>query len=321
MRLEDWRELPAEQVAPILEQACGRWQSELGWDARALFDLVEASRRQGELPGLVALDDNGHVTGWCYSSLQQGLLFVGALHGQRADVVRALLDEVLASPEANYARAYRCFVFPDTPAVAAALARRRFEIENFLYLSRQLPAGEPGQTALPVRPWTVADVPETARLMARAYAGTPDARCFAPGGRLDEWAAYLAQIVRTPACGTWSPSGSLASVVPVNGSGELKAAILATTLSDTTTHVAQIVVDPPFRRRGLAAALVQSAAACAARQGATRQTLLVAESNAPARALYARLGFTETTSFLFADRARISRGASAATTLSNANNV
>lgn len=308
MRLEDWRESPPDRLAPLFEQECDRWRRHLGWDAQPLFALVERTRGAGGLPGLIAVDDDGHVAGWCYATLHEGLLFIGALHGERAEVVRALLDAVLATPEASYARGYRCFMFPETPAVTAALVRRRFDVKPFLYLSRPIAGGTDVAVPAPTRGWQPEDLPETVRLMARAYAGTEGGRCFAPGGRLEEWAAYLAQIARTPACGTWLPEASFACPPDAGVAGPgLLAVLIATRLAGETAHVAQVAVDPQWRGRGIAAALVEASAARAAASGATRQTLLVAESNATARRLYARLGFVETTSFVFADRARISR--------------
>ncbi|MGA0615636.1 GNAT family N-acetyltransferase [Paracoccus sp. KR1-242] len=54
-----------------------------------------------------------------------------------------------------------------------------------------------------------------------------------------------------------------------------------------------IEVAPQFRRRGVGAFLVRAAAEWAARQGAPRLGLAVSRSNAGARALYDRMGFSE----------------------------
>lgn len=350
MPLEDWREALPEVVAPLLEAEADRWRRALDWDIRGSLAQVDAGRRAGHVGGFLVRDADGHPAGWTYFHVSAGVLYVGALTAARADGVRALLEAVLESPEAALVKAYRCFVFPDRPGVEAALARRRFEVEPYLYLSRNLgeatPVGgdaseesrrEPvdlrrGTPEAPLgvlpldaassvaphgarrcaasgadglRPWVEADLPATARLLARAYAGTAGARAFAPSGRLDEWAAYVAQIARTPSCGCLSPEESL--VVPGDQPDRLGGVILATRLSPDTTHVAQVAVDPAQRRRGLARLLVEQSAARAQRAGCRRQTLLVAASNAPARTLYERLGFAERATFLFAERPRISR--------------
>jgi ribosomal protein S18 acetylase RimI-like enzyme len=348
MPLEDWREAPSEVVAPLLEAEADRWRRALDWDVGPALAQVEAGRRAGQVGGFLVRDAGGRPAGWTYFHIAAGVLYVGALGATRADGVRALLEAVIEAPEAALVKSYRCFLFPDGPAVEAALARRRFDIEPYLYLSRDLDglvleggSGDPhrrslepvrdtsaargpdptldatcppaagGPTRAPggadgLRPWSEADLPATARLLARAYAGTAGARVFAPAGRLDEWAAYVAQIARTPACGRLSPDESLMAVGddPDRPDG----LILATRLSAATIHVAQVAVDPARRRRGLARWLVEQSAARARRAGCRRQTLLVAASNAPARALYAELGFVERASFLFAERPRISRG-------------
>lgn len=57
-------------------------------------------------------------------------------------------------------------------------------------------------------------------------------------------------------------------------------------------HINTIAVAPVLRRRGLARELMRHVMAEAAAAGATRATLEVRRSNAPALALYERLGFT-----------------------------
>lgn len=57
--------------------------------------------------------------------------------------------------------------------------------------------------------------------------------------------------------------------------------------------VTAVTVDEDHRRRGLATAVMAALAAWAAGRGATSCVLQVVASNAPALALYARLGFTE----------------------------
>jgi len=59
-------------------------------------------------------------------------------------------------------------------------------------------------------------------------------------------------------------------------------------------HINTIAVAPDRRREGLATRLMFHVMQEAAREGGTRATLEVRASNAPARRLYATLGFVET---------------------------
>ena len=59
-------------------------------------------------------------------------------------------------------------------------------------------------------------------------------------------------------------------------------------------HINNVATRQRYRRRGFGAALVRHALAVGRSQGARRATLEVRTSNAPARALYERLGFRTT---------------------------
>lgn len=69
--------------------------------------------------------------------------------------------------------------------------------------------------------------------------------------------------------------------------------ILCRTVLDEA-EILTLAVRPSARRSGLGARLTRAAAGLAARDGATRLFLEVAEDNAAARALYARAGFEQT---------------------------
>jgi ribosomal-protein-alanine N-acetyltransferase len=56
-------------------------------------------------------------------------------------------------------------------------------------------------------------------------------------------------------------------------------------------HINNLAVDPAWRRRGVAGALLTFVLQAAAAEGAVRATLEVRQSNDPARRLYERFGF------------------------------
>lgn len=313
IRCEDWRNASADTLQALYRLERARWIGKLHWDAEPTLHLLEQARASGRAPGLIALDAQQRPLGWAYYILHHRMLQIGGLVAASGEVTRALLDAVLSSPEADMAADLLCFAFPSSPALESALTRKRFATTRYLYLSKDLSglstAGAQAdgrdewhlRSGMRIAHWHELDGVATVRLLARAYAGVPSARCFAPRGTLEEWATYFAQLVKMPACGRFLPAASLTATDPSQGP-EPRGVVIATTLQPDTAHIAQIMVDPSLRRRGLARDLIETTSALAASMGHTRLTLLVSEDNAPARALYASAGFTAASHFLYATR-------------------
>jgi ribosomal protein S18 acetylase RimI-like enzyme len=313
MILEDWRDVDPRDLEPLYAAECARYRAALGWDYRPSCNIIEEARRSGRLPGLVLRSPHGPIGGWAYFVVHEGVLQVGGLVATTAAGVRRMLDRVLQAPEATFARALSAFVFPVSSSVQAAFERQRFAIERHPYLSRPLGVqgygvGErrPLGSDVRLRPLGEVDPADVVRLTARAYAGLAEARCFAPDGRLEQWAHYLGQLLATPACGEYRPGASFA-VERRSPGREVVGAVITTALSAETAHIAQIVVDPSCRRAGLAFELVAAAGDASRQAGHSALSLIVAEANRPARALYARMGFVETASFIYASRAALTR--------------
>ncbi len=300
MRLDDWRNLPAGAMRPVYEAERTRWANGLQWDLGPSLQILEHARAAGTLPGLVVRGPGQSVVGWTYFMVQHGVLQIGALQARTADGVRLLLDAIFKAPEASLAHEVLLFVYPDSPACESALQRRRFDVSRYWYLRRMLDRSclrpvEPG-----LRPLQEGDGPDVVRLFARAYAGVPAARCFAPNGRLDEWAQYTGQLMRGTALGTWVPDASMAAPAPIRGT--LAGASIVTALAPSTLHLAQIAVDPLARRQRLASRMLDALLAWGVEHEQAVATLLVSEQNTAARALYDARGFLPTGYFLHADR-------------------
>ncbi len=216
--------------------------------------------------------------------MQHGVLQVGALQARTADGVRLLLDGIFRTPEASLAQELLLFVYPDSPACESALQRRRFDVTRYWYLRRTLE----GTCKAPVDPMLRSlqdsDGPDLVRLLARAYAGVPGARCFARHGRLNQWAHYVAQLTRGAALGQFLPEASL--VAPGARPGQLSGATVVTALSPLTLHLAQLVVDPQARGQRLASRMLDNLLSWGLTHERAVVTLLVSEDNARARALY-----------------------------------
>lgn len=300
MRLDDWRNLPASTLASVYEAERVRWATSLQWDLEPSLRILERARAEGSLPGLVIRGPGQSVVGWSYFLVQQGVLQVGALQARTADGVRLLLDAIFKTPEASLAQELLLFVYPDSPACESALQRRRFTVTRYWYLRRALDRSCVRAVAPGLRPITEADGPDVVRLLARAYAGVPAARCFAPHGRLDEWAQYVGQLTRGAALGHFLPEAS--TVAPGPPGQSLLGASIVTALAPATLHLAQIAVDPGARRLRVGSRMLDTMLAWGVAHGRSVATLLVSESNTAARALYDARGFVPTGYFLHAER-------------------
>lgn len=301
MRLDDWRNLPASAMLPVYDTERARWATGLQWDLGPSLDVLERARADGSLPGLVVRGPGQSVVGWSYFLLQHGVLQIGALHARTADGVRLLLDAIFKTPEASLAHEVLLFVYPDSQACESALQRRRFSVTRYWYLRRTLDRSCARPVDPDLRPMDDRDGPDLVRLFSRAYAGSPGARCFAPHGRLEEWAQYLGQLTRGAALGECLPEASMIASGP--SVGALRGAAVVTSLSKHTIHLAQLAVDPTARRQRLASQMLDATLSWGVSHERAVATLLVSEANAPARALYDARGFVQIGYFLHAERA------------------
>ncbi len=299
VRLVDWRTLPASVLAPAWRAESARWRDELCWDIGPTMTLLEPARVLGRVPGYAAIDERGALAGWICFVLQRQALQIAMLAAVSPEATALLLDAVASSAAAGQADLHAICVPDFAAGLPAALGDRGFDVVRYRYLAWEADgASAPSHpSAAPLRLWRGGDALPFARLCARAYAGSSVLRPFAPHDRWEEWTDYVDGLIAGPGCGRLLPDASFVSSTP---DGRLDGAVVTTDLGAGAAHLAQVVVDPPARRRGLAAALVARALEAATAAGAARVTLLVAETNTPAVALYERMGFVDRAAFVVA---------------------
>lgn len=309
MTCVDWRTCAPIEVAPLLAAETDAWRRQLDWDVTEAWRVVEPARRAGQLPGFVVRDDAGRVTGWTAFLLHRTSLQVLALVALDPAAVDTLVDAILTAPEAALAESVIFCVRGSTPHLQQTLAAHGFQVDPYRYLTLDLTtAGHdrgPSHGGVSERPGMRAwmdDGRGLADLCARAYADSKEIRAFAPSGSHDEWRDYVDSLLSGPGCGWFRPE--LSYVVPEAHGCALAGAVLVTDLGLSTAHVAQIVVDPSSRGRGVAGDLMRVVARSALAGGYRRVTLLVSGANRPAAAVYARLGFRDRTSFVVATRSQ-----------------
>ncbi|HEY6360089.1 MAG TPA: GNAT family N-acetyltransferase [Vicinamibacterales bacterium] len=301
MILRDWRDADAAAVRDCYERERQHWLAGLSWDTTWTWATVEQARVARGLPGFLAVDGSGQARGWAFFVLDEGTLHIGGLVADSDAVTRLLLDGIVFGSELRRAAAAACFVLDRARGLAVALADHGFVVEPFHYLSSSLDSrglrvsdveGQPQDQ--PFASWHDGDVGDTAALLEASYSEEAG-RHFAADGN---WERYVTGLVDQAGCGVFDTS----LTALVRDEAGLQGAALVTCVSPSTAHLAQLVVRPECRGRGLASRLTRDAAARAAAAGKTELTLLVGEQNQIARHLYAAMGFTTKATFLAARR-------------------
>jgi ribosomal protein S18 acetylase RimI-like enzyme len=317
MKVHDWRACSATSIAPLYDAEVARWMAMLHWDTRASWIIVEAARAAGSLPGFVVCADDGSIRGWTFYLRHEGALQVGAFVADAPETTAALLDAITASPEAVSASAIIFFTFSVAPGLTAQLNDCGFAVERYRYLQTSVGTRAGLQAHGPIVAqgfspaiWRSADHHAVAALLASAYPSHDPARPFARSGQAHEWVDYVHQVVAIGGCGTFLPQASL--VVPGVSPDCAGAAVLVTSLSYDTVHLAQVAVSPDARGHGLARRLIADSLAAAGDAGYRRATLLVGERNVAARHVYDQLGFEEVAAFVSAACDQPRRSSSAA---------
>jgi ribosomal protein S18 acetylase RimI-like enzyme len=296
VRLEDWRDSPPQDVAVLLQRETQAWAADLDWDVREAWRPVEPARAAGRLPGFIARAAGGGICGWTCFLLHKGALQVAMFVADAPDVTAALVDAILGSVEAAGAAIGTVCVRDGAPGLAEALGSRGFDVCAYGY--RSAPVAHWVAHPLPVSSWRPADLDRMADLCRRAYRDAPGVRAFAPLDTPEEWREYVGGLAIGLGCGRLMADASF--TVRREGSDRFDAAILTTNLGPGTAHIAQLVVDPDARGRGVAAALVAAVMDAVLPLGFRQVTLLVAEDNDPAVRIYDRFEFQERASFVVA---------------------
>lgn len=297
----EWQGCDARVIAGLYAAEDRYWAETLFWDTSRQWYEVERARAAGALPGVVVHGPDRQVSGWGYHLIEGDILHLGGLVSDSSSTTNALVAAMEADGDARGATAHCCFVADRAPGLAQVLQQRGYDLDIFQYLV--LPLAAPQASSHSSQPvsigaWQADADAALADLFQGAYPRRI-ARYFAPHDAGDEWERYARNLLEQPGCGLFRPD---LSVVARDAEG-VAGAVVMTGLDAGTAHVAQLAVRPGSQRQGLARRLMADAEARAWAAGFSRITLLVASSNAPALALYRRLGFRPQARFIAGFRA------------------
>jgi ribosomal protein S18 acetylase RimI-like enzyme len=181
------------------------------------------------------------------------------------------------------------------PGVGAGFSRPILASRAGRLLTRLVERTRPAPCEAPLDTWQADDVEPAAALLARSY-DRASGCLFAPTHAAGEWSRYVRNLVTHVGCGILNPTMTQV----LRDASEMRALSLVTDIAPGVAHLVQLAVDPSRRGARLGETLVQRSCDRLRDGGYHALTLLVASSNAPARALYDRSGFRHDATFLAA---------------------
>jgi GNAT superfamily N-acetyltransferase len=314
MILRDWRDLPGEVLVPMYAAECLRWRQRLQWDSSAASHEVEHARVTWGLPGFVAEDADGRIRGMAYYLIEHDRIDIGGIVSDDDAATDVLLDGIITVARALDLTSVRTLTLDAAVALASSMRTRGFAVEPHLYLSRSLTAPAPplfprsirlwnrlveGPRPVscdePLDGWQSEDIEPAAALLSRSYDQIAG-RLFAPNLAAGEWSRYVRNLVTHVGCGILNPGMTQV----LRDGTEMRGLALITDIAPGVAHLVQLAVDPARRGQRLGEALMQRTCDRLRDGGYQTLTLLVAGTNAPARALYDRLDFRHDAMFLSA---------------------
>ncbi len=294
----------------MLEAEARLWRQRLRWDYTSSTELLLQYLDSRVLPGFVALE-RGRMVGYafCVYEAQKAVIgdafSIGGSDGAPLSTTALLLKHMIellrASP--GVSRIESQLLLYDSGTLNGSFLPEGFRrsprlfMEHDLLLGRPEPAAGPengwrGRSgeALQLERWSAGRYQAAAELIHAAYAGHVDSTINDQYRSLHGSLRFLHNIVRFPGCGVFAPEQSW--VLADRRSGALAAVVLCSRVEADVAHVTQLCVAPGQRGGRLGEHLLRHAMAHLRATGSSALTLTVTESNAPALALYQRLGFS-----------------------------
>lgn len=302
MQIRPLSQTSVHWMRDVFEEEIECWRRTLHWDYRPSAALIEKYMASQSLPGFVLLQDQRCV-GYTYQVAAKPVGFIGNLFVRSPwatpDSYRMLLDAALGSLKEWAVSRIECQIFPFNLDTAPLFVEAGFEAKRRFFLTLDLRRGalqppRPIPPTLRLVPWNRTFFEAAARAVHDSYLDSPDHKLCFDYQSIEGCARFLRNLIDNPGCGSFDSGNSLLCIGP---GGDLCAVLITTRISAETGMIPQVSVMRQWQGRGIGSLLLGHYFARAARQGLSRVTLSVSESNRGAHELYLRLGFGDPKSF------------------------
>jgi ribosomal protein S18 acetylase RimI-like enzyme len=305
----DLRHFSASSLKPLLDVENQAWSERLHWNYRTSIDLILQYLDSRVLPGFVAVE-GARVIGYVFCVYEDAKAVIGDVFSlgssdgrlSAQEIERQLLEQLIQmlqhSPGTE--RIESQLLLHPSGRMGPVFRAHDFQVfqRDFMAMALTAAASSVGVSVpagLRMRAWTEEDFTPAAHLISEAYAGHLDSRINDQYQTIPGSLRFLHNIVRFPGCGIFDAAAS--RVLVSESTGEMAGALLCSRVQEKIGHVTQVCMAPRWRRRGLAAMLLQDCAAQLRNRGFESLTLTVTQANHEAVRLYERLGFTRIHSF------------------------
>jgi ribosomal protein S18 acetylase RimI-like enzyme len=304
--LVELSEVKPGQLDALLGEEVEVWKRRFSWDFRPSADLLQRFLQIRALSGY-ALVSSDQVIGYSYyvCEARKGVIGDLYLRSAYADPVResallaAVVQKLMQTPGVRRIESQLMLLSqPQNQSMLPSLPHLRRHTRYFMEIGRdailKLTARSPSYRVSFVN-WTERYSEDMAYVVAGAYRGHVDSEIndqyrSIPGAR-----QFLANIIKFPGCGRFSPDASVLAIDP--GTGRLCGMCLASYVSATTGHITQLCVLPAIRGLDLGYELLRQTLVKLADSGGLSGSLTVTCANVDAIRLYESVGFQVKASF------------------------
>lgn len=303
--IEDLRRASIAELDLLLEEEARLWDSEFAWDFRPSADLVRRFVQMQSLSGFV-LRMGRELIGYAYHVFEDHKGLIGDFYVRPGPhsgayemlLLSAVIQNLMQTPgvrriESQLLLSRASQALPPPFERYASRYDRQFMVIRHNTIRRLTPKAPTFRVRLV--PWNDRLHEEVAHLIAGAYRGHVDSEINDQYRNIPGARRFLANIVRYPGCGRFSPSASIVAID--EGTGRVCGVCLASLVSQSSGHITQLCTLPAVRGTRLGYELLRRSLMEILNLSCSMASLTVTGTNTEAIRLYESVGFRHHATF------------------------
>jgi len=292
-------------LSDLLAEECREWLGQLLWDYAESSEIIQQVANAGNLPGLVAVAQNGRPVGYCFW-VQEGrrvligdLFVVDSARGQGVDfdLVETMLKEIGVNKIDRIESQNIAF---GLDGIGRIYRKHGFVSYNRHFLIKRIGSESPrdvvpqnrfvsSDRSFKFRQYHSNDFAAVCRLIYDSYIDQPDSVINSQYATYSGCKEFFGNLISNTGCGRFLRAQSLIAENEENK--RIIGAIITTEISSGNAHLPQISVLPEFQRLGLGRRMIEVVFDRLSEAGYRSGSLAVSAENKHAVKLYESCGF------------------------------